>query len=59
MEYVDAIKVYLAFVGRLTNNLEFRKHYTHIEPFKALEVNQILFYITIDIEKDLANPLNI
>ena len=58
-KYTDAIKAYLAFIGRLTDNLEFRKHYAYIEPFRALEVNQISFYITIDIEKDLASPLNI
>ncbi|OCK91818.1 uncharacterized protein K441DRAFT_573265, partial [Cenococcum geophilum 1.58] len=32
-EYIDAIKAYLAFTGRLTNNLEFWKHHTYIKPF--------------------------
>ena len=41
------------------DDLELGKHYAHIEPFQALEVNQISFHITMDIEKDIANPLNI
>jgi len=32
-EHTDAIKAYLAFAGRLTNVLEFRKHYAYIKPF--------------------------
>ena len=32
-EYIDAINVYLVFAGRLTDNLEFRKHYAYIKPF--------------------------
>jgi hypothetical protein len=58
-EYIDAINAYLVFIGRLTNSLEFRKHHAYIKLFQSPEVNQTLFYITIDIEGDLANPLNI
>jgi hypothetical protein len=55
-EYTDAIKAYLAFAGRSTDSMEIRKHHAHIEPFQAPEVNQISFHITMDMEKDTANP---
>ncbi|XTI93109.1 hypothetical protein V2W45_1429075, partial [Cenococcum geophilum] len=55
-EYIDAIKAYLAFAGRSTDDLEFWKHHAHIEPFQAPEVNQISFHITMDMEKDTPNP---
>jgi hypothetical protein len=58
-EYIDAIKAHLAFAGRPTDDSELRKHYAHIEPFQAPEVNQISFHIIMDMEKDLANPPNI
>ena len=32
-KYIDAINIYLVFAGRLTNDLEFRKHYAYIKPF--------------------------
>jgi hypothetical protein len=32
-KYIDAINAYLVFAGRLTNDLEFRKHHAHIKPF--------------------------
>ena len=32
-KYINAINIYLVFTGRLTNNLEFRKHYAYIKPF--------------------------
>ncbi|KAJ9641103.1 hypothetical protein H2199_005771 [Coniosporium tulheliwenetii] len=56
-EYNDPIKAYLAFAGRSTNELEENKHYAHIEPFQAPELQQTVFHITLDIEKDsLDNP---
>jgi hypothetical protein len=58
-EYTDAIKAYLAFAGRPTDDSEFRKHHSHIQPFQAPEVNQISFHITMDMEQDTANPPNI
>jgi hypothetical protein len=58
-EYNDAIKAYLAYAGRSTDDSEFRKHHAYIEPFQAPEVNQISFHITMDMEKDSASPLNI
>ena len=58
-EYIDAINAYLVFAGRSTDDLEFRKHYAHIEPFQSPEVNQTSFHITMDMEGDSANPPNI
>jgi hypothetical protein len=58
-EYTDAIKAYLAFAGRPTDDSELGKHYAHIEPFQAPEVNQMSFHITMDMEEDTANPPNI
>jgi hypothetical protein len=58
-EYTDAIKAYLAFAGRPTDDSELGKHYAHIEPFQGPEVNQISFHITMDMEEDSANPPNI
>ncbi|KAF4637757.1 hypothetical protein G7Y89_g309 [Cudoniella acicularis] len=50
-EYDNAIKAYLLFAGRLTNEHEMNKHYAHIEPFQSPELQQTSFHIIIDIEK--------
>jgi hypothetical protein len=57
-EYNDAIKAYLAFAGRSTNKLKENKHYAHIEPFQALELQQTSFHITFDLEKDFLDDPN-
>ena len=51
-EYDDAIRSYLSFAGRPTDREEIQKHYAHIEPFQAPELNQTSFHITLDMEKD-------
>lgn len=50
-EYDDAIKAYLLFAGRPANKDEVQRHYAHIEPFQAPELQQISFHIIIDLEK--------
>ncbi|KAH9209886.1 hypothetical protein DL95DRAFT_394001, partial [Leptodontidium sp. 2 PMI_412] len=44
-EFVDAIKAYLLFAKRPTNEYEAVKHYTHIEPFQSPELRQTSFHI--------------
>ena len=56
-EYNDAIKAYLIFAERPASEIVDNKHYAHIEPFQAPELQQTSFHITLDIEKDLLyNP---
>jgi len=50
-EYDDAIKSYLLFAGRPASEDEVQRHYAHIEPFQAPELQQTSFHIIIDIEK--------
>ncbi|KAL5313250.1 hypothetical protein ACEPPN_018983 [Leptodophora sp. 'Broadleaf-Isolate-01'] len=52
-ECVDAIKAYLLFAKRPTDEYEAEKHHAHIEPFQSPELRQTSFHIIIDIEKDM------
>lgn len=56
-QHVDAIKAYLTWAGRPTSEYEgeyeTRKHFAHIEPFQAPELNQTTFHVVLDIEQHL------
>ena len=54
-QYSDAIKTYLIWAGRHTHEYEgeyqTRRHFAHVEPFQALELNQKTFHVILDIEQ--------
>lgn len=54
-QYEDAIKAYLVWDGRSTSEYEgdhqTRRHFAHVEPFQAPEVNQKTFHVVLDIEQ--------
>ncbi len=58
-EYNEAIEAYIAFAGHYVNELEEDKHYAHIEPYQAPELQQRSFHIILDIEKDLLDSPNV
>jgi len=58
-EYKEAIEAYISFAGHPVNELEEGKHFTHIEPFQAPELQQRSFHIVLDIEKDMLDNPNI
>ena len=37
---------------------EMRKHFAHVEPFQAPELNQTTFHVVLDIEQHLLNEPN-
>ncbi len=54
-QYVDAIDTYLIWAGRPTQeyrgDYQMRRHFAHVEPFQAPEINQETFHIILDIEQ--------
>lgn len=58
-EYNEAIEAYIAFAGYSVNELEEGKHYAHIEPYQAPELQQRSFHIILDIEKDMLDNPNV
>lgn len=61
-QHVDAIKTYLVWAGRpmseYEGEYEMRKHFAHVEPFQAPELNQTTFHVVLDIEQHLLNEPN-
>ena len=61
-QYVDAINTYLVWAGRSMSEyegeFETRKHFAHVEPFQAPELNQTTFHVVLDIEQHLLNEPN-
>lgn len=51
--------MYIAFAEHYINELKEDKHYAHIKPYQASELQQRSFHIILDIEKDLLNSPNI
>ena len=59
--HVDAIKAYLTWAGRSTSEYEgpyeTRKHFAHVEPFQAPELNQTASHVILDMEhRSLERP---
>lgn len=54
-QYVDAINTYLIWAGRPTDeyqgDYQMRRHFAHVEPFQAPELNQKTFHVILDIEQ--------
>src|ERR1700728_1541217 len=57
-QYVDAINAYLLSSGRPLDEYERGKHFAHVEPFQAPEVNQSKFHVVLDIEQQLLDKPN-
>ena len=61
-QYVDAIDTYLIWAGRSTHeykgDYETRRHFAHIEPFQAPELNQKTFHVILDIEQHSLREAN-
>lgn len=58
-KYNKVIKVYITFAEHYINELKEDKHYAHIEPYQAPELQQCSFHIILNIEKDLLDSLNV
>lgn len=62
-EHVDAIKAYLVWAGRSASEYEGdfqkRKHFAHVEPFQAPELNQTTFHVIIDMEQESLESPNL
>ncbi len=54
-QYIDAINTYLIWAGRSIQEYEgdyqTRRHFAHVEPFQAPELNQKTFHVILDIEQ--------
>jgi hypothetical protein len=56
---VDAIQAYLTWAGRPKSEYDedasykTRKHYAHVEPFQAPELQQTTFHVVLDMEQDM------
>lgn len=61
-QYIDAIKAYLIWAGRPTNEYEgdyqTRRHFAHVEPFQDPEVGQTTFHVVLDIEQHTIKAAN-
>lgn len=61
-QHVDAIKAYLTWAGRSSaeyeGDFEKRKHYAHVEPFQAPELNQTTFHVILDMEQHLLDVVS-
>jgi len=47
---VDAVDSYLLWAGHPLSQYESGKHFAHVEPFQAPELNQAIFHVVLDIE---------
>lgn len=54
-QYVDAIRAYLIWAKRpideYEGDYETRRHFAHVEPFQAPELNQKTFHVILDMEQ--------
>lgn len=61
-QHIDAIKAYLTWAGRPTSEyegeFETRRHYAHVEPFQAAEVQQTTFHVVLDMEQHMLDEAN-